>query len=71
MTNEWFEHYPSFKKLEQWPRLSQYLSDHYNLVIERNVSEHVNSAYRLQQTHHAYRIYLRKEIAVRPPGKSG
>lgn len=71
VTNEWFEHYPSFKKLEQWPRLSQYLSDHYNLVIERNVSEHVNSAYRLQQTHHAYRIYLRKEIAVRPPGKSG
>jgi hypothetical protein len=69
LTNEWFSHPSSFDKINQWPRFSSYLQDHYELVVERNLNQ--RGANRIQEANHAYRIYLRKGASFPLPQKSG
>ncbi|MDQ1452275.1 MAG: hypothetical protein QOK38_2141, partial [Acidobacteriaceae bacterium] len=50
LTNEWFNRLPTFDKLNQWPQFAAYLAENYKLVISRQFDE---------ESHHAYRIYVR------------
>jgi hypothetical protein len=71
LTNEWFGHNPSFDKINQWPRFSGYLQDHYQLVAERKPSPKSAHVDRVLELDHAYRIYLRKGVSFPLPQKSG
>jgi len=70
LTNEWFGHRSSFDKINQWPSFAGYLRDNYQLVIARSFAEQPGRLYRTQSTDHAYRIYLRKGVALPLPADS-
>jgi hypothetical protein len=70
LTNEWFGHRSSFDKINQWTSFAGYLRDNYQLVIARNFSEQPGRLYRTQSTDHAYRIYLRRGVALPLPANS-
>jgi hypothetical protein len=69
LTNEWFSHKSTFDKVNQWPKFSSYLQDHYQLVVERNLSPEAALVNRTQEADHAYRIYLRKGVSFPLPQK--
>ena len=71
LTNEWFGHKSSFDKINQWPRFSSYLQDHYQLVTERKLKPKPGHVYRVLELDHAYRIYLRKGVSFPLPPENG
>jgi hypothetical protein len=71
LTNEWFSHNPSFDKINQWPSFSSFLQDHYQLIVERKMNQDAAHAHRTQEVNHAYRIYLRKGVALPLPPNAG
>jgi hypothetical protein len=54
LSNERFNHAPTFDKLESWPKFNDYLAAHYEPIIERQITTEDR----------AYRIYVRKDSSI-------
>jgi hypothetical protein len=55
LSNEWFNNEDSFDKVNEWPQFANYLTENYTLAVSREFEF---------ESHHAYRIYLRKGAAL-------
>lgn len=53
LSNEWFNNEDTFDKINEWPQFASYLTANYDLAVSRGF-----------ESHHAYRIYLRKGAAL-------
>jgi hypothetical protein len=57
LSNEWFNGAASFDKLNEWPQFAAYLAENYTLAVSRHFDREYG---------HAYRIYIRKGVALPP-----
>jgi hypothetical protein len=62
LSKEWFDRYPTFSKIQMWPKFANYLQENYRIAVARSFDS---------KGYVAYRIYLRNDVSLPLPQKGG